>query len=666
MSDSAGEELTIESAREDRSFFDLVPLEMERNLAYRIAVRKRCTHDLMFRAATQIASKKDILYWLSTWVWIYEPRPTWNRRGEKNPPVIPFIPWEHQIPVIRGIEKSLGFEDIAVEKSRGEGMSWISVLFGLWDWLYDPMSKIGLVSRNKDAADSPDDPDSLMWKITWELTQLPIWMVGRKDVDWKRNIDNSTLLNMRNGSSIASYAATANVGRGGRYKWFMMDELGSFKRGDDEDAVMSTQHSTNSRLFVSTPAGSEGAYYRIVSTPGACKLLSMHWSQNPTRNRGLYRISNGKLVAVDPVNNPLPPNYEEESREMLTRLRTKGFNLEKGVRSPWYDLQCDRSGATPQRIAQELDLDYAGSQYLVFGDEFYRNAKQTVRPPVIRGAFTLHPETNELIFERTWDGAALLWTELDHRGKPPDSPYVVSADIGAGLGGSYTSNSVIQVLNMKTREQVLEFATSTTEPSEFADICVGVAKWFHGAYLAWEINGPGAGFGRRVLDRQYGHLYRRTVLWKSSRKKTKEVGWHTNDKSKPVMFAELLRSVLQREIVIRSEELVKECRQYVYKGGVINHQLSLTTQDDSSKGQAHGDRVIALGVGIQAAKDRPDLEFRAELVEEDLDKMMEDPPMGTMAWRMRQAEEEERRRSGIADDGWDARTNGELANPAFS
>lgn len=648
-----------------KTFFDLVPLNPIENLKYRIDMRQRCMYDLDYRAATMLACQQDILYWLSTWVWIYEPRPK-IIGGEKMPTVIPFIPWEHQIPIIRTLQENLGFRDIAIEKSRGEGMSWISVLFALWDWIFDPMSRIGLVSRNRAFADSADNPDSMMWKIVWEIDQLPIWMVGHRDKDWKRSLEAGSLMNLRNGSSIGVSAATGDVGRGGRYKWFIMDELGAFPRGDDVNAVMSTQHATNSRLFISTPAGSSGAYYDIISRPD-CFKLSMHWSQNPTRNRGLYRIVSGKIVEIDPISNPLPPGYAESVRPLLARLQESGYNIEKGYRSPWYDNECDRPGATPQRIAQELDLDYAGSKVRVFGDDFFRIANETVRNPTIRGMFTLHPETSELIFERAWDGNVSMWTELDHRNKPPTDSYVVSADICTGSGGSYTSNSVCQVINLNTREQVLEFASTTIKPAEFADICMGVAKWFWEAYLAWEINGPGAGFGERVISRNYGNVYRRMIHWKRTRRKTTEVGWHTGEKTRPILFAEILRAVVNREVVIRSEELLKECGQYIFKDGKIVHQLSLTTEDDSSKGQAHGDRVISIGVGLMAAKDRPQMKYTKDLMnEEELQRMLDSPPAGTMAYRMRQMELEEQKLSAEYGDGWDTRTNGELATRDFS
>ena len=93
--------------------------------------------------------------------------------------------------------------------------------------------------------------------------------------------------------------------------------------------------------------------------------------------------------------------------------------------------------------------------------------------------------------------------------------------------------------------------------------------------------------------------------------------------------------------MIRSADLLEECRQYVYKDGRVVHSRSVRTIDDSSKGQAHGDRVIAAAIAWHAVKDRPTApkeEYRDEI------------PLGSMAWRFK---EKESRLAKLNKDGWD-------------
>ena len=236
------------------------------------------------------------------------------------PMVIPFITWEHQDPMIISARKTLGFDDVGIEKSRGEGASWIFVLLALHDWLFQPMSAIGFISRTEMAVDNPDDPDSLMWKLDWELTKLPPWMAGERDKDYTRNLSRHILKNLRNGSQVVGYTATGDVTTGGRKYWIMFDELAKFPRPADTHAMASTQHVTESRALISTPKGAEGEYYRIMHAPSNMVKLILDWKQNETRNRGLYKLEHGVPVAADPKGNPLAANYSPPNQEVLDML----------------------------------------------------------------------------------------------------------------------------------------------------------------------------------------------------------------------------------------------------------------------------------------------------------------------------------------------------------
>ncbi len=633
-----------------------IPKGLKENLAYRQGVLRRCATDKGFRRAMLAASKHDVLLWLNLFVWLYEPRPRFGSDGRLLPKVIPCITWPHQDPVILEIDKNLGLNDIGVEKARGEGMSWLALMLALRDWLFEDGAKVGLVSNTEKKADDPGNMDSLLAKIDWELTKLPKWMAGIKEKDYRRNLSDHSLVNLRNMAQINAFAATGDAGRAGRYKWFLADELAFWDRGIDSQFMTSIRGSTECRLVVSTPNGSDGEYYDFMHIPSASTVrLVLDWKDNPTRNRGLYEYKDGKAIAIDPVNNPLPANYDPPDQGVLdlwSGLIRKGFKLEKKIRSPWYDKECDR-GATPQSIAQELDRDYGGSTYKVFGIEFMDEAKKGIRPPQKFGDLTYHPETLVPLFQTSENGPLHIWCSLDHRGRPPAKQYVVGADVSTGLAGSYTSNSAVSVIELSSMEQVAEFASNSMPPADFADFCMALSKWFYDAYLIWEANGPGSAFGKRVIDKQYGNVYYRTSHWKRGKgRKTREVGWWTDPRSKESMFEEIKRSVLAGEVRPRSKVLVEECGQYVRINGKIEHVLAVNTSDDSSKGQAHGDRVIGFGVALQGARDRP---LASSKLEETL---KENPPSFTMAARQKAYEDSLKAKDG---DGWDDRTNDDLA-----
>lgn len=649
------------------NFYRLVPKDPEKNLRYRLNLRRRASKDVKFRRKMQAACKADCLFWINSFCYLYEPRPRFHPNGKRKSTMIPAITWEHQDPVVLECKKWLGICDVGVEKARGEGMSWLALLMALHEWLYWPGSKIGVVSKDEITADDPGNMDSLMAKLDWELTRLPKWMVGVQDSDWTRNKTEHSLVNFRTGCQINAFAATKNAGRAGRYTWFLCDELGFWNRPQDDRFLESIRSSTDSRLFVSTPNGTDGAYYRVMHAPSNMKKMVLDWKQNPYRNRGLYRLERGKPVAVDPENNPLPKHYDPPTREVLemfVRLRDKGFVLEKGERSPWFDNECDKADADPRSIARELGRDYGGSMARVFQSSFFDELEKTVCKPYAEGFLDYDPETLEPDFEYANEGDrgdVKLWMRLDHKRRPPLHQYVVACDIGAGGGGSHTSNSTIEAFDLVTGEQVLEIAKNTVEPSDWADLAIAVAKWLYDAYLGWEINGPGSQFTNHINERKYANVYYRTKVNKRTKKKTKDLGWHTGKDSKEVLFKGIAHGVKRGTLVIHSKDAARECGEYVRdsKAGAIVHHGAKGQEDGQAAGEAHGDRVIGIGVARQLMLDRPLWEIK-EALDGAINGNREysgDPPPHTLAARQREYEENLKKE----DDPWDDRTNDMLA-----
>ncbi|MEM9354596.1 MAG: hypothetical protein AAGB04_00140 [Pseudomonadota bacterium] len=636
-------------------FYSYVPKGLAQNLLWRKQLRTRCQHSVDVRRSMMRACQDDILFFLNGFCWLYEPRPKYID-GVKQPMVFPFITWPHQDPIIRDIRAQLNSgetRDIGVEKSRGEGASWIGVMLALHDWLFDEYASIGLVSRNMDAADSPEDPDSLFWKIDWQLKMLPPFMAGLPDADWKRDRSKHTLVNHRMTSTISAYAATGDVASGGRKKWFLQDELAKFRRGADAESLSSTEPVTDCRLIVSTPKGAEGAYYDVMHQPSNMLRIKMHWTDNISRNRGMYRFVDGVPKAADPKNNPLLDGYDpvsEEIADLFSRLRKKGFELEGKLRSPWYDQRCDRAGSTPQSMAQEYDLDYGGSAYRIFGGDFFKIAEESVCHPQSVGVMVVNRETFDCHYEKNTKGNFSLWCALDHKGRPPKSDYVVSCDIGTGQGGSHTSNSTVEVFDQRTGEQVAEFASNSIAPGDLAELAVAVSKFFHGAYLIWEHNGgPGNAFTKQMVDLPYTFVYRRKAIYSKGGRAIagkREIGWWTSNSTKEAMLSDLNMAVRTREVAIKSRMMLKECGQYVRDGDKVVFAGSLKSSNPNETGQNHGDRVIAVALGIQAMKDRPITKPSSE------GQDPENPPRGTMAYREKMFKEESRKEQ---EDGWDDR-----------
>ena len=607
-------------------FYSQVPKTLVENLEYR--------RDLLAWADTPkrqrtlwTACNRDILYFVNAFCWLYEPRAS-KLRGTKSK-IIPFMTYEYQDEAFIKMNESLGIADVGVEKSRDLGATWMFLTLYFYHWMFNPFSSFGLMSRNQDLVDKPGKKDTLMWKLDFLLSGeggkggLPPWMRPK-------NVYRTNLLmeNRDNGSTFEGSATTGDAFRGGRKTSIGMDEFASFSKGDDYEAQAATQHATDSRFFVSTPKGASGAYYDVMHEPSSMVKIILDWRSHPDRKMGLYQGKDGKLDILDK-----DYKYPEEYKHVL----------DGKIRSPYYDAECARPGATPQSIAQELDRDYGGSEYQLFGPEMYEAASTRTMMPFKQGIFGYDVETLDPRFAATDDGPLNLWCHLPDDVPIRDQTYVIGCDISAGLGGSHTSNSAIVVLGATTYEQVAEYATNTVKPDDFADLAVAMCKWFGGAYLIWEINGPpGSGFTRRVLNQNYDNIFYREVEQRNFKKKTKNPGWFSSEKTKPAVLTEMSHAVKSGKLVLRSEKLLEECRQYVYKEGRIVHSRSVKTQDDSSKGQAHGDRVIAAALAWHAVKDRP-----PEIKAEEFSQVI---PHGSMAWRLKQHSE---KMELVKEDGWD-------------
>jgi hypothetical protein len=634
-------------------FYAQVPKTLRENLEYRIKLRRRAEKDAGFRRALWLACKHDILFFLSAFWFLYEPRPMLGADGSPLPSVIPFIPWDHQPPAILETKAALGKSDVGWKKSRAQGASWIADALAVHDWLFTEGATVGMCSSTEEKCDKPNDRGTLLGKIDWELTMLPQWMVGKFGTDWNRNKSDHLFVNHRMNSLIVGSASTGGTGRSHRFSWYFLDEMAEWATKDANGVLASLQYATNSRWFCSTPLGSEGAFHDIMHQPSNMLRVVLKWQDNPSQNRGLYRLDSGVPVAVS-EKNPLPKSYDppdEGTLNLFSQLRANGFRLEGKVRSPWYDGQCDRAGATPQSIAQELDMDFGGSMHQVLPVEFFTAANKSLVLPKSKGFWMVHPEKCEGEFHEDERGLVNLWCPLDIKKRPPRKQYVMGVDVSSGLAGSHTSNSVIEVIDLVAAEQVLEYACNWIEPGEWAEYAVSLCKWFHDAYLVVEQNGPGVAFIKRLKNLQYPHIYLRTVHWKGgSRQKTKEIGWHTDRKTKELLFSELYQHVKTGQLTLRSRVLVQECGQYVRLDGKIEHVRAARSKDDSSKGEAHGDRVIALGVALQGALDRPLDKKPVDERIEDLDER--EIPLNCMAARQRDWEKSQKK----SKDGWNENT----------
>jgi hypothetical protein len=628
------------------SYFDLlVSLDPLENLVWRRMVGEAAQGDKGLREALRQAAFDDVLFFFQGFLWCYEPRAEIK--------VQPFCLWPHQVPAILAIDKAITDSarnmeepiDVLMDKSRVQGGSLIDIGVILHRCLRDDMFAAGLVSRNMDCADNANDPDSLMWKLDWELKMLPWWM---KPLNSTRLVSKHSW-SYGNGSSVIAYAATGDVCSGGRKSVFDFDEVAKFddqQPGAADEAMNSTQHVTNCRIFTSTHKGDSGVWYDMIfgdnwvadgpifpwggsgvyrNSSGSVKII-LDWRDNPTQNRLAYRYVGGDFFSERPEEAGAVAKYIKQIKANgnLEKLKRRGYVKEGRLRSPWYDRKCLQKAATPRGIAQELDRDPRGTVGKLFNtDVLDRMTKEKVKAPVWEGRPVVHDGELRLVPQE--GGPLKLWFKPGLDDESPAGKYAVGADVGTGAGEVTHSNSALIGGNCRTGEQVLEYVDPGISPSRFARLAVAVCRWLNNAMLIWESQGPTGGrFGSEVRqDIGYGNIWLRPKNDTWSRGiTTSQAGWCNNRTSdKADLFEDLWVAMDDDLFTPRSDDFIKECGGWEWK----EKRNSQDRDEIIYRGTGHGDRVIAGGLCQKAMKD----------LSGGIDKsgeIAQTAPVGSIAW----------------------------------
>lgn len=542
-------------------FYGLVPRGIGENLRFRRSVLELANKSLENRRELWVMCSRDLLFWVNTFVWTFDPGQERNLatgdRPEIDYPALPMVTWGFQDDLLLSIDAAIGRHDLVIKKSRDMGATWNILLAILHRFIFCDLQTFLCLSKNEDAVDKADDPDSLFSKLDFVLWGqngeggLPGWMLPSIDRKFKHFGNN------QNGSCIDGGSTAGDAGRGGRRTATMLDEFASVP--DGYGMLAATRDSTPCRLINSTPKGSGNAFYDVAHNE-KIKQVSLHWTVHPVKNRKMYKDFNGK------------------------------------ARSPWYDLQCERS-ANPQEIAQELDIDFLGSDYQFFhGPIIAEIQKKTVTDPFFVGDFEYDTQTGSPfgVSERS-GGPLRLWSLLDVDNHPPDDRrYAIAVDISQGVGAS---NSVASIGDRQTREKVGEFVSNTMNPSEFAVLVFALGYWFHHAnhpaYVIWEDNGPGTQFRTQFLRMCYPNYFFRRDENRISGTITDIPGWNNSTVLKERLLGEYRRALASGEFINRSFESLEECKQYVFTKGELKHSRAASTGNLGDSNDNHGDRVIA-------------------------------------------------------------------------
>lgn len=167
--------------------------------------------------------------------------------------------------------------------------------------------------------------------------------------------------------------------------------------------------------------------------------------------------------------------------------------------------------------------------------------------------------------------------------------YVVGADVGYGVSGG--DFSVAQVLDENGNQVAIYRAIIA--PEEFAYPLVALAALYKKAYINPEANAPGIALIVRIKDIGYYRMYQRESFSSSEPGNSKEFGFHTNARTKPMIISLLREAISFGTILLRHVETIKELFRYT-----LDKDGKLTAPPGF-----HDDCVMALALAIKILPD---------------------------------------------------------------
>lgn len=572
----------------------LIPRDPRKNVEYRVALMKRCLEDAAFRSEIVELCRLSFPFFVNTFVWSFNPK----KKGDLE--VGPFILWDFQVGAAATIVECVyEGEDLVIVKSRDMGASWLCLIVMVWLWLFRGRKKFHMISRSEAAVEDAN-PDSLYWKLDFIVDGLPSYICP------PHTRTKMFLGNDKTGASVTGESSTGRAGVGGRATAMFIDEFSQIKEA--YKVLGRTADTTDCRIFNFTHVGVGTAAYDVAQRAerGEMRMLLLHWSMHPDKGKGAYHFDREtQQVVRHDETFEYPPDFQ------FVMDGTPTGGPFPGLRSPWYDAECRRRKDARQ-IAQDLDINPSGSDDQFFDPIIVRDLIDAYcREPEWRGHLEHDGETGEPIrLVPDPSGPLKLWV-MPHvvNGELvglPAAPYGAGCDISAGLG---STPSCCSLGDAASGLKVAEFVDAHLKPDAFAVYVVALCRLFKTAeggpaYLAWECQGPGVAFGKRVHECGFRNYYTRKSAMKIGfQSRTDLPGWYPTPDETRAMLEKYKQALFGRRFENPSRAAMLETGAFVFTAQGISHSKRDKTEHHSEGRVNHSDRVIADGVCVMAMEE---------------------------------------------------------------
>lgn len=245
------------------------------NLAYRWEIINKAEKNSKFQDLLMLACKSSILFFCNTFCWSYDPR---RQPYGKTP----FVTYPFQDDVLTWLVWLIKYgQSGCIEKSRDMGASWQAVVVAAWLSLFFEQTSSLFMSMREDDVDDKTPEGSLLGKVRFLLRNLPEWMRGGWE-DGKQGVDTSMFIAFPGtGSNIKGILSRGTAGRSGRATVCFNDEFAYVE--ESGKVLKALSELSNSKVYLSTPNGTDGAFYDMATDPATLKK-TLHWYLHPLKN----------------------------------------------------------------------------------------------------------------------------------------------------------------------------------------------------------------------------------------------------------------------------------------------------------------------------------------------------------------------------------------------
>lgn len=150
-------------------------------------------------------------------------------------------------------------------------------------------------------------------------------------------------------------------------------------------------------------------------------------------------------------------------------------------------------------------------------------------------------------------------------------------------------------MDRNTGRIVAEYVDPSIDAFEAAPIAIELGKFYGGdadnAFLIWEANGPGVGFGKEIARAYYFPIYQQREEQSRGEPKTSRYGWTSTPARKEIAFSQLNKALCSHQFVTYSEAGLDDMAAWIYDD--YGRIICGAHRDETTGAQArHGDRAI--------------------------------------------------------------------------